>query len=450
MMKATDTIAAIATASGRGGIGVIRVSGPATTDICQAIFAQQLEPRKAYYKSFKDDDNSVIDSGLALFFKAPASYTGEDTLELQGHGGPVVLDMLLKRVVSLGARLARAGEFTERAFLNNKMDLAQAEAVADVIDAGTEQAVRSAQRSLHGEFSEQIQLLQNKITNIRLYVESAIDFSDEDIDFLASDELSKKREDLKQQFVRIQRVAKQGSLLRDGMTVVLAGSPNAGKSSLLNALTQKDSAIVTDIAGTTRDTLKEHIQIDGMPLHIIDTAGLRETTDIVEQEGVKRARSAIQSADRVLLVVDDRERGKASTKERLESIPKSIPVTVIYNKVDLTGATPGLVLESKDPVINLSIKSGEGLEDLRQHLKQCMGFHSGEEGVFMARRRHLEALKKAERLYIEGIEQFADHQAGELFAEDLRQAQNALSEITGTVTVDDLLGEIFSSFCIGK
>ncbi|MDX2424978.1 MAG: tRNA uridine-5-carboxymethylaminomethyl(34) synthesis GTPase MnmE [Cycloclasticus sp.] len=450
MTKAIDTIAAIATASGRGGIGVIRVSGPATTDICQALVAEQLEPRKAYYKSFKDDDNSTIDSGLALFFKAPASYTGEDTLELQGHGGPVVLDMLLKRVVSLGARLARAGEFTERAFLNNKMDLAQAEAVADVIDAGTEQAVRSAQRSLHGEFSEQIQLLQNKITNIRLYVESAIDFSDEDIDFLASDELSKKREDLKQQFVRIQHVAKQGSLLRDGMTVVLAGSPNAGKSSLLNALTQKDSAIVTDVAGTTRDTLKEHIQIDGMPLHIIDTAGLRETTDIVEQEGVKRARSAIQSADRVLLVVDDRERGKASTKERLESIPKSIPVTVIYNKVDLTGATPGLVLESKDPVINLSIKSGEGLEDLRQHLKQCMGFHSGEEGVFMARRRHLEALKKAERLYIEGIEQFAEHQAGELFAEDLRQAQNALSEITGTVTVDDLLGEIFSSFCIGK
>ncbi len=450
MLSDTDTIAAIATASGRGGIGIIRVSGGNTAQIAKAILGTQLKPRKAYHKPFKAQDGSIIDSGLALYFQSPASYTGEDTLELQGHGGPVVMDMLLRRVVELGARLARAGEFTERAFLNEKLDLAQAEAVADVIDAGTEQAVKSAQRSLQGEFSAQIKTLQEAITQIRLYVESAIDFSDEDIDFLASEELVKKQQRVQQLFLQIQRIAKQGSLLREGITVVLAGSPNAGKSSLLNALTKKDSAIVTNVPGTTRDTLKEQIQLDGMPLHIIDTAGLRETADVVEQEGVRRAHKAIQSADRVLLVIDDRERETVSLEQRLRDIPKKIPVTLVFNKIDLTGSPAGLFSDHVVPKINLSIKNSTGLDVLRNHLKQVVGFEAGDQGVFMARRRHLDALKRADTLYTEGVQQFIKHQAGELFAEDLRQVQNALSEITGSMSADDLLGEIFSSFCIGK
>ncbi|MBQ0723791.1 MAG: tRNA uridine-5-carboxymethylaminomethyl(34) synthesis GTPase MnmE [Cycloclasticus sp.] len=450
MSNETDTIAAIATASGRGGIGIIRVSGAKTRQIARAIIGTQLDPRKAYHKPFKAQDGSTIDTGLALYFQSPASYTGEDTLELQGHGGPVVMDMLLRRTVELGARLARAGEFTERAFLNEKLDLTQAEAVADVIDAGTEQAVKSAQRSLQGEFSSHINTLQEAITQIRLYVESAIDFSDEDIDFLASDELAKKQQRVQQLFLQIQRVAKQGSLLREGITVVLAGSPNAGKSSLLNALTERDTAIVTNVPGTTRDTLKEQIQLDGMPLHIIDTAGLRETVDVVEQEGVKRAHKAIQSADRVLLVIDDRERETVSLEQRLIDIPKTIPVTVVFNKIDLTGAPAGLFSDRDVPEINLSIKNATGLDALRNHLKQIVGFEAGDQGVFMARRRHLDALKRADTLYTEGTRQFIEHQAGELFAEDLRQVQNALSEITGSMSADDLLGEIFSSFCIGK
>lgn len=450
MLSDTDTIAAIATASGRGGIGIIRVSGGNTAQIAKAILGTQLKPRKAYHKPFKAQDGSIIDTGLALYFQSPASYTGEDTLELQGHGGPVVMDMLLRRVVELGARLARAGEFTERAFLNEKLDLAQAEAVADVIDAGTEQAVKSAQRSLQGEFSAQIKTLQEAITQIRLYVESAIDFSDEDIDFLASEELVKKQQRVQQLFLQIQRIAKQGSLLREGITVVLAGSPNAGKSSLLNALTEKDSAIVTNVPGTTRDTLKEQIQLDGMPLHIIDTAGLRETADVVEQEGVRRAHKAIQSADRVLLVIDDRERETVSLEQRLRDIPKKIPVTLVFNKIDLTGSPAGLFSDHVVPEINLSIKNSTGLDVLRNHLKQVVGFEAGDQGVFMARRRHLDALKRADTLYTEGVQQFIKHQAGELFAEDLRQVQNALSEITGSMSADDLLGEIFSSFCIGK
>tara|TARA_R110002111_G_scaffold27913_8_gene59890 strand:- start:11785 stop:13170 length:1386 start_codon:yes stop_codon:yes gene_type:complete len=450
VLSDTDTIAAIATASGRGGIGIIRVSGGNTAQIAKAILGTQLKPRKAYHKPFKAQDGSIIDTGLALYFQSPASYTGEDTLELQGHGGPVVMDMLLRRVVELGARLARAGEFTERAFLNEKLDLAQAEAVADVIDAGTEQAVKSAQRSLQGEFSAQIKTLQEAITQIRLYVESAIDFSDEDIDFLASEELVKKQQRVQQLFLQIQRIAKQGSLLREGITIVLAGSPNAGKSSLLNALTEKDSAIVTNVPGTTRDTLKEQIQLDGMPLHIIDTAGLRETADVVEQEGVRRAHKAIQSADRVLLVIDDRERETVSLEQRLRDIPKKIPVTLVFNKIDLTGSPAGLFSDHVVPEINLSIKNSTGLDVLRNHLKQVVGFEAGDQGVFMARRRHLDALKRADTLYTEGVQQFIKHQAGELFAEDLRQVQNALSEITGSMSADDLLGEIFSSFCIGK
>jgi tRNA modification GTPase len=445
-----DTIAAIATASGRGGVGIIRVSGPLVQTICKTLVGGPLQPRKAYFRQFHDEDGETLDSGLALYFKAPASYTGEDTLELQGHGGPVVLDMLLKRVLSLGARVANPGEFTQRAFCNNKLDLAQAEAVADIIDAGTQESAKSAQRSLQGAFSEQITLLQNQLTHIRLYVESAIDFSDEDIDFLASSELKQKIEVLLNHFSELQKTAKQGCLLREGMTVVIVGKPNAGKSSLLNALAKKDAAIVTDIEGTTRDILREQIQIDGMPLHIIDTAGLRDTDNVVEKEGVRRAHDAMKKADRILLVVDDRERNDKSRSALLADLPDHIPASIIYNKIDLTDALPGEYTEEGITYISVSTKTTKGLDSLTDYLKKCMGFNSHEQSVFLARRRHIDALVRAVEFTKEGAQQFEEHQAGELFAEDLRQAQNALSEITGKVTPDDLLGEIFSSFCIGK
>jgi tRNA modification GTPase len=451
MNQPQDTIAAIATAAGRGGIGIIRISGSLTTKISEQLLGSKIPARQACFKSFKQHDGSSIDSGLALFFQSPASYTGEDTLELQGHGGPVVLDLLLKRVLSLGTRLAEPGEFTQRAFLNNKLDLAQAEAVADIIDAGTNAAALSAQQSLQGVFSNRINNLQEQLMNLRLYVESAIDFSDEDIDFLAGDELQKIITTLQQAFKKLTETAKQGSLLRDGMTVVLAGKPNAGKSSLLNALSQRETAIVTDVAGTTRDVLREQIQIDGMPVHIVDTAGLRESGDIIEQEGVKRAKHAISMADQVLLVVDDQESGSDDYLALLSDIPTGIPVTLVFNKVDITGAQAG-EMTSKDErtVIKLSAKHKDGLSVLTQHLKAQMGFNSEEKNVFLARRRHLDALERSNVFLNNGVEQLLNYQAGELFAEDLRLAQNALSEITGKITPDDLLGEIFSSFCIGK
>ena len=446
-----DTIAAIATASGRGGIGIIRISGAKAKEICEQLLGAQIPAREACFRLFKEHDNSTIDSGLALYFKSPASYTGEDTLELQGHGGPVVLDILLKRVLALGARLAEPGEFTQRAFLNNKLDLAQAEAVADIIDAGTAAAATSAQRSLQGAFSERINDLQAQLTHLRLYVESAIDFSDEEIDFLAGDELQKLISTLQQAFKILTETAKQGSLLRDGMTVVLAGKPNAGKSSLLNALSQRDTAIVTEVAGTTRDVLREQIEIDGMPVHIIDTAGLRETSDIIEQEGVKRAKHAISEADQVLLVVDDQESGSDDYLTLLKDIPSTAPVTIVFNKVDITEAKLGEAkTEAGHKIVKLSAKHKQGLDVLTQHLKAQMGFNSEEKNVFLARRRHLDALARSNQFLNDGIEQLLHEQAGEMFAEDLRLAQNALSEITGKMTPDDLLGEIFSSFCIGK
>lgn len=451
MSNSNDTIAAVATASGRGGIGIIRISGAKTKEISEQLLGSQIPARQACFRLFKEQDNSTIDSGLALYFKSPSSYTGEDTLELQGHGGPVVLDMLLKRVLSLGARLAEPGEFTQRAFLNNKLDLAQAEAVADIIDAGTAAAAISAQRSLQGAFSDRINDLQQQLTHLRLYVESAIDFSDEDIDFLAGDELQQIINKLKKTFSTLTETAKQGSLLRDGMTVVLAGKPNAGKSSLLNALSQRDSAIVTEVAGTTRDVLREQIQIDGMPVHIIDTAGLRETSDIIEQEGVKRAKHAISMADQVLLVVDDQESGADGYLSLLNDIPSTIPVTIVFNKVDITGTQVGeATSKGGHTIIKLSAKNRDGLNVLTQHLKALMGFNSEEKNIFLARRRHLDALARSNSFLNDGIEQLLSYQAGEMFAEDLRLAQNALSEITGKMTPDDLLGEIFSSFCIGK
>lgn len=442
-----DTIAAIATPPGRGGVGIVRISGELVPDIAPAILGKAISPRYAHFGPFLDQDGTALDHGLALYFPKPHSFTGEHVLELQAHGGPVLLDLLLRRVLGLGARLARPGEFSERAFLNDKIDLAQAEAIADLIDATTEQAARSAQRSLQGEFSRRIHGLVEALINLRLYVEASIDFADEDIDFLAEGQIAEQVADLLGALDAIRQTARQGCLLRDGMTVVIAGRPNAGKSSLLNLLAGREAAIVTDIAGTTRDTLREYIQIDGMPLHVVDTAGLRESEDIVEREGIRRARAEIEKADRVLLLVDDREPGQAG--ELLASLPQNLPITRIHNKIDLTGKSAGLVEEQEGPVVYLSAKSGAGVEDLLRHLKAAMGYEANAEGVFIARRRHLDAIARTQ-ISLDNAARQLEARAAELLAEELREAQQALSEITGAFTSDDLLGRIFASFCIGK
>ena len=452
-MTATDTIAAIATPTGRGGVGIVRVSGPKAKTIAKAVTNKALRPRFAHYGPFYDADGDTLDEGIALFFPGPHSFTGEDVLELQGHGGPVILDWLLRRLTALGARLARPGEFSERAFLNDKLDLAQAEAIADLIDASSEQAARNALHSLQGAFSERIHELVEALIQLRIYVEAAIDFPEEEIDFLSD---GKVAGDLAVMVEKLQQVfaeAKQGALMRDGMQVVIAGRPNAGKSSLLNALSGRDSAIVTDIEGTTRDVLREHIHIDGMPLHIIDTAGLRDSPDEVERIGIERAWQEIEQADRVLLMVDstttDNLDPHAIWPEFVERLPDKSRLTVIANKTDLSGGKVG-TLSDAPLTLGLSASSGDGIDQLRQHLKAVMGFTGAGEGGFTARRRHLDALERASNFLAAGQAQLSGYAAGELLAEDLRQAQNALSEITGEFTPDDLLGRIFSSFCIGK
>lgn len=442
-----DTIAAIATAPGNGGVGIIRISGSSVEDIAEQLFNKTLIPRTAHYVSFTDQDGGIIDSGIALFFPSPASYTGEDILELQAHGGSVVLTMLLKRVLSLGARLARPGEFTERAYLNDKLDLVQAEAVADLINATTELAARSAQKSMQGAFSRHINLLVEELTELRIYVEAAIDFVDEEIDFLTDGVVEKRIVRLLSQVEKIQQTARQGRLLRDGMTVVLAGQPNAGKSSLLNALAGHEAAIVTDIAGTTRDVLRERIQLDGMPLHIIDTAGLRDSDNPVEQEGIRRAREEINKADKILLMMDVRE---PEPQALFSSLPTHLDITRIYNKIDLLELPASVKQTGQGTAICLSVKTGAGMDFLTHHLKESVGYNDHSENVFAARARHLEALKKAHGFIESALTQLQINQAGELVAEDLRQAQNSLAEITGQFSSDDLLGKIFSSFCIGK
>ncbi|SHL45292.1 tRNA uridine-5-carboxymethylaminomethyl(34) synthesis GTPase MnmE [Phytopseudomonas punonensis] len=455
MSAPRETIAAVATAQGRGGVGIVRVSGPRARMIGITLSGIEAKPRYAHYGAWHDDAGEVIDEGLLLFFPGPNSFTGEDVLELQGHGGPVVLDMLLQRCLELGARQARPGEFSERAFLNDKLDLAQAEAIADLIEASSAEAARNAMRSLQGEFSRRVHELTERLISLRIYVEAAIDFPEEEIDFLADGHVLSLLEGVRTQLSTVLREAGQGALLRDGMTVVIAGRPNAGKSSLLNALAGREAAIVTDIAGTTRDVLREHIHIDGMPLHVVDTAGLRDTNDQVERIGVERALKAIGEADRVLLVVDSTapEAGDpfALWPEFLEQRPDPSRVTLIRNKVDLSGEAVALHNAANgQATLALSAKSSEGLELLREHLKACMGFQQTAESGFSARRRHLDALHQTQSHLDHGHAQLTLAGAGELLAEDLRQAQQALGEITGAFSSDDLLGRIFSSFCIGK
>ncbi|MCA2016475.1 tRNA uridine-5-carboxymethylaminomethyl(34) synthesis GTPase MnmE [Vibrio tritonius] len=451
----TDTIVAQATAPGRGGVGIIRVSGPLAEQVALEITGKKLRPRYAEYLPFKNQEGVELDQGIALFFPNPHSFTGEDVLELQGHGGPVVIDMLIKRILLIsGVRPARPGEFSERAFLNDKMDLTQAEAIADLIDASSEEAAKSALKSLQGQFSKRINTLVESLIHLRIYVEAAIDFPEEEIDFLADGKVSGDLNAIIENLDAVRQEANQGAIMREGMKVVIAGRPNAGKSSLLNALSGKESAIVTDIAGTTRDVLREHIHIDGMPLHIIDTAGLREASDEVERIGIERAWDEIKQADRVLFMVDGTTTDATDPKDIwpdfVDRLPDHMGMTVIRNKVDQTGESLGITEKEESILIRLSAKTGEGVDSLREHLKECMGFSGNQEGGFMARRRHLDALERAAEHLLTGKEQLEGYMAGEILAEELRLAQHHLNEITGEFSSDDLLGRIFSSFCIGK
>jgi len=451
----TDTIVAQATAPGRGGVGIIRISGDQASEVAMALLGHIPKTRYADYCDFKDGEGEVIDQGIALYFQGPNSFTGEDVLELQGHGGQIVLDMLIKRVMEVeGIRIAKPGEFSEQAFMNDKLDLTQAEAIADLIDATSEQAAKSALNSLQGEFSTQVHELVDQVTNLRLYVEAAIDFPDEEVDFLSDGKIAGSLYRIITKLDSVQASAKQGSIIREGMKVVIAGRPNAGKSSLLNALAGKESAIVTEIAGTTRDVLREHIHLDGMPLHIIDTAGLRDTADTVEQIGIERAWAEIETADQVLFMVDGTTTDAVDPHEIwpdfIDRLPKNLGVTVVRNKADITGEALTVTQDHGHNVFRISAKTGLGVEELQQHLKSLMGYQSNLEGGFIARRRHLEALELATSHLMIGKEQLEVYQAGELLAEELRMTQMALSEITGKFTSDDLLGKIFSSFCIGK
>lgn len=446
----SDTIAAIATPPGRGGIGVVRISGSRVIGIAQHLLGDLPPPRHAALRVFRDAAGEMLDGGLALYFPAPASFTGEDVLELHGHGGPVVMDLLLARVVELGARIAQPGEFSRRAFLNDKIDLTQAEAIADLIDSGSAQAARAALRSLQGEFSDAVHSLTEAVTETRMHVEAAIDFPEEEIDFLADTALRARLDHALALSAQIAATARQGALLREGMTVVIAGRPNAGKSSLLNRLAGYDAAIVTDIPGTTRDVLRERIHIDGMPLHVADTAGLRDEADIVEAEGIRRAHAEMSRADRILYVIDaTRALDNESISKETAMLPQTVPVTWIFNKVDLAGGTVRLQ-SSQPPRVYLSAVTGEGIDLLREHLKECVGFHGADAGTVSARRRHLDALARAHAHILEAARQLTEQRAGELMAEELRLAQQCLAEITGEFTSEDLLGRIFSSFCIGK
>jgi tRNA modification GTPase len=445
--KKTDNIAAIATAPGRGGIGVVRVSGQGLAAMATSLTGRKLTPRLATYTSFLAADGTPLDQGIALFFPAPYSYTGEEVLEFQGHGGPAVLQSVLQRCLELGAHLAQPGEFTQRAFLNDKMDLAQAESVADLIDATTQQAARSAIRSLQGDFSAAIHNAVTRLIDLRMLIEATLDFPEEEIEVADRQLGASKLAAVQQEVARIAELARQGSILREGAQVVLVGAPNVGKSSLLNRLAGEDVALVSEIPGTTRDSIRQALQVGGVPLHLIDTAGLRETADEIEKMGIARTQLALTQADVVLVLLDEsQQRTEPEDKAILAQLPANVPRLYLHNKIDLSGHVSGLEMQDGEAHLYISAKTGAGMETLQDKLLESIGWHQ-ETGVFMARARHLEALSNAERHLTEAGQQL---DRPELFAEELRQAQDSLNEITGEFTADDLLGEIFSRFCIGK
>ena len=443
LASTAETIVAAATPPGTGGVAIVRVSGAETETIARAMLGSLPEPRTATYKSFRDAAGEKIDTGLALYFPAPTSFTGESVLELHGHGGPVVVSLLVAAIVELGARRAEPGEFSQRAFLNGKLDLAQAEALADLINSGTAQAARAALRSLSGDFSKNVDALAGQLTRLRMHVEAAIDFPEEEIDFLADDQLLGRLQECALAFEVLSAAASQGRVLRDGFQVVIVGRPNAGKSSLLNLLIGEDAAIVTEVAGTTRDILREQIDIDGLAVELVDTAGLREDPNRIEEEGIRRARKALRNADAVLWIQDATERDSGALDEHL---PADVPVTVVRNKTDLSGERPGM----RDDVVYLSAKTGDGVDALRERIRALAGYENLGEGAFTARKRHLDSLARAAKHFAVGQEALREIRAGELLAEELRLSQQALGEITGVVSSDDLLGKIFSEFCIGK
>ncbi|MFK5983881.1 MAG: tRNA uridine-5-carboxymethylaminomethyl(34) synthesis GTPase MnmE, partial [Pseudomonadota bacterium] len=447
-----DTITALASATGKAGVGIIRVSGQLSQQIAEQISGIKPQPRYAHYLPFRDNDNNILDYGILLYFPGPNSFTGEDIVEFQGHGGPIVLSLLLKEIVKLGARLAKPGEFSERAFINNKMDLSQAEAIADLIDSSSEQAAKSALKSLSGEFSNKIKQLDEKLVQLRIYVEAAIDFPQEEIDFLSDGKIESMTESILDDLSNITKTAQQGKILREGMTVAITGQPNVGKSSLLNLLSGEDLAIVTDIAGTTRDVLKQEINIDGMPLHIIDTAGLRdsnEDVDEVEKIGIKKAHEVIQNADKILLLVDVKKGIQAYDQQIIDTYKNKNNIAIIYNKIDTLNQQAVIKQQENYTELYLSVKKNQGIDLLKTYLKDYMGFNELGEGVFSARSRHLEALEQATQSVQQGLQQLIQFQAGELLAEELLLAQQSLNEITGEFGSDELLGRIFSGFCIG-
>jgi len=441
-----DTIVAAATPPGKGGIGIVRVSGPDAGIIAERILGAVPEPRFAHFSEFLDSRGDVIDRGIALWFPAPHSFTGESVLELHGHGGPVIISLIIEAALTMGARRAEPGEFSKRAFLNGRLDLSQAEAIADLIDAGTTQAARAAYRSLSGAFSGAVSALTEKLIGLRMHVEAAIDFPEEEIDFLSDEALRQRIEDCRSTFDELLQTAAAGRVLRDGFQVVIVGKPNAGKSSLLNLLSGQEAAIVTEIAGTTRDILRETIDIDGLQVELVDTAGLREDPDRIEAEGIRRARQALANADAVMWI-RDASAGDADGLD--EEIPGDVPVIQLRNKIDLTDEVPGVVHE--DPhVLNVSAMTGAGIDELRTALKRTAGYQDMGEGAFTARQRHVVALRQAREHFERGERALIDERAGEILAEELRLAQESLGVINGEFTSDDLLGRIFAEFCIGK
>ncbi len=451
MVETTDTIVAIATPPGRGGIGVVRISGPGVKSIINGLVELPLSARHAHFCKFHDKDRSIIDEGIAIFFKAPASYTGEDMLEVYTHGSRIVLNQVVGRAIELGARLAKPGEFTERAFHNNKLDLVQAEAVADLVDSVSEHATRSAIRSLEGEFSRRVNGLLEVLVDLRTHIEGSLDFPDEDVDFSAHSNISTKLKtclkDLQDLFVR----AKQGAILKEGITAVIIGRPNVGKSTFLNRLAGREVAIVTDEPGTTRDLIEQDILIDDIPVHIIDTAGLRTAINKVEKEGIERAKYAAEKADILIVLVEDGSGPGVDEQTQMEAAGQNKKVVVVYNKIDLTGSRPEIIKKTGEQTkILLSAKTGEGLDLFAQYLKELLGVQDMFEDVFMARKRHLDALTRTKESIEKAIKLHGNHESPELLAEELRLAQQSLGEITGAFVPDDLLGEIFKNFCIGK